>query len=309
MTAITMTSTYLSTIDRLVQQNPAGAKSNTAEKSILDSIHQTSPEKADALEKRLEDAKQVDAQLRAVGQTMSQSKKASAAEKVKRIKDQIKMLKMMGGDPKIIARQIAQLARELSSASKEYAEGAGGSAPSQDNTASANIEANAVDGNNTSSAVAQSSVTKNLVETSTSVSATALSSDTARSHGTADNAADATSTVLTEPTRDTIAESSRQYEETTRQKQNDDLQNKIGEIRQKSSEATDNREFVEEVRRLAAQLKALANQQKLRLHQIGEQTVNQDFNKTNQALAETEKNVSSIATGSMTATITINTFV
>jgi len=309
MTAITKTSTYLSTIDRLVQQNTAGAKANTAEKSILDSINQTNPEKANALEKRLEDTKQAEAQLRAVGQTMSQSKKASAAEKVKRIKDQIKMLKMMGGDPKMIARQIAQLARELSSASKEYAEGAGGSAPSQDNTASANIAANAVAGNNTSSVVAQSSVTKDLAETSTSVSATTLSSDTARSVGTADNAADAASTVSTEPTRATMAESSRQYEETTRQKQNDDLQKKIGEIRQKSSEATATREFVEEVRRLAAQLKALGNQQKLRLHQIGEQTVNQDLNQTNQALAETEKSVSSIATGSMTSTITINTFV
>jgi hypothetical protein len=264
MTAITKTSTYLSTINRLVQQNTVGAKSNTAEESILDSIQQTNPEKADALERRLEDTKQTEAQLRTAGQTMSQSKKASAAEKVKRIKDQIKMLKMMGGDPKMIARQIAQLARELSSASKEYAEDAGGSAPSQDNTASANIEA---------------------------------------------NAADAASTVSTEPTRATTAESSRQYEETTRQKQNDDLQKKIGEISQKSSEATNNREFIDEVRRLAVQLKALANQQKLRLHQMGEQTVNQDLNQANQALAETEKRVSSIATGSMTATITINAFV
>ena len=57
--------------------------------------------------------------------------KAAAEQKVQQIKDQIKMLTMMAGacDPKINARQITQLAKELAAAVQEYASACGTDTP------------------------------------------------------------------------------------------------------------------------------------------------------------------------------------
>lgn len=51
---------------------------------------------------------------------MKRQRKGEAAEKVKRLKKELQQLRMMGGDPKVVARQAARIARELSSAVKEY---------------------------------------------------------------------------------------------------------------------------------------------------------------------------------------------
>jgi archaellum component FlaC len=276
MTEIKTISAFTSTVVRPEPQQGSGAKSSSAEGRMLDSIKQVDPEKADVLEKRLEDTRQAVSQLSAIKQSMSQTKKANAAEKIARIKEQIKMLKMMGGDPRSIARQIAQLARELSSASKEYSEGTGSSPPTPDNTLSTLNKAPA--------AVVSSETTPD---------------DTSGTE--ADPAA-------TEKSGATLTENSRQHEEDTRQKNSDDLQNKIVEIRQKSSVSDADREFIQEVRRLAAQLKALANQQKQRLHLTKQQAAHHDLNQTDQALANVEKSVSSIATGVMPPTVSISTF-
>jgi len=61
--------------------------------------------------------------------SMKSSRKGDAKKRIEQIKEQIKALRMSGGDPKQIARQIARLARELREAVKEYAAaGAGASA-------------------------------------------------------------------------------------------------------------------------------------------------------------------------------------
>lgn len=53
---------------------------------------------------------------------INRQRKAMAAEKIKRIKEQLKTLKQMpGADPKMIARMAARLARDLAQALKEYA--------------------------------------------------------------------------------------------------------------------------------------------------------------------------------------------
>jgi myosin heavy subunit len=77
----------------------------------------------DAYQKRSDQSRQAIDQLRASEQNMAQWKKADAAEKIQRLKDQIRMLRMMGGigDAKSNLRQIAQLSKDLAAAAREYA--------------------------------------------------------------------------------------------------------------------------------------------------------------------------------------------
>ncbi|HLZ19554.1 MAG TPA: hypothetical protein VKO67_08065, partial [Smithellaceae bacterium] len=122
MAGISQTGLYRSLIDPAGKKYAgADAKSRTSEAIMMDKIRGADPERADALEKRLNDSRQVIAQLSNSKSNAAQSKKAAAAEKVKRIKAEIQMLKTMGGDPKLVARHIARLARELKAAAREYA--------------------------------------------------------------------------------------------------------------------------------------------------------------------------------------------
>lgn len=77
----------------------------------------------DAYQKRCDESRQAIAQLRSSEQDSAQWKKADAAQKIQHLKDQIRMLRMMGGigDPKSNLRQIAQLSKELAAAAREYA--------------------------------------------------------------------------------------------------------------------------------------------------------------------------------------------
>lgn len=76
----------------------------------------------DAYQKRCDESRQAIAQLRSSEQDGAQWKKADAAQKIQHLKDQIRMLRMMGGigDPKSNLRQIAQLSKELAAAAREY---------------------------------------------------------------------------------------------------------------------------------------------------------------------------------------------
>ncbi|HCI53762.1 MAG TPA: hypothetical protein DE312_10690 [Gallionella sp.] len=95
----------------------------------------------DAYQKRCDESRQAIAQLRSSEQDGAQWKKADAAQKIQHLKDQIRMLRMMGGigDPKSNLRQIAQLSKELAAAAREYASAcsdiSAASAPPSDTTA------------------------------------------------------------------------------------------------------------------------------------------------------------------------------
>ncbi|MDP1870325.1 MAG: hypothetical protein Q8K61_01750 [Gallionella sp.] len=95
----------------------------------------------DAYQKRCDESRQAIAQLRSSEQDGAQWKKADAAQKIQHLKDQIRMLRMMGGigDPKSNIRQIAQLSKELAAAAREYASAcsdiSAASAPPSDTTA------------------------------------------------------------------------------------------------------------------------------------------------------------------------------
>lgn len=59
--------------------------------------------------------------LKQANSSQAQQRKANAKAKVDRLKKELENLRLMGGDPKAIARRAAQISRELAAAAKEYA--------------------------------------------------------------------------------------------------------------------------------------------------------------------------------------------
>jgi len=259
----------------------------SSSKTILDSIRQTDSAKAAALEKQLADDKQVIAQLLSGKDRMSASAKAAAAEKVKRIKEEIKMLLMMGGDPKVIARRIAQLAKNLAAAAREYAAGAS-SLPDNEAVASAGSD------NNTSTTA------QNDSPASESAAAPAASADTVADPEKAENGAsiatDAASMTSTDAAHDKIAQ---QYSDILQQKLKTDLLSRAAETSSKTAAAEADRQFAQEVRTLVSQLKLLARQQKQRPQQTGDHSADREID---QALADAEKSISGLRPAGMTVT-------
>jgi hypothetical protein len=297
MTKVFQTDSYLSIADvRAQQYAAAGRKTRSFEETTLDGISRTDPKKAETLKKQLDDAKQVIAQLRTGKSNARQSRKTDAAEKIKRIQEQIKMLKLMGGDPKMIARQIAQLARELGSAAREYAAASADGASSQDNAANTSGD------NTTMPNIAESDRADNGAAETVTASVVTVSGEPAatgeKEEKDGSTSPAAASTASTGVALDKVMQ---QYQEVRRQKINDNVQRLTAEIRQKTAAANADRQFAQDVRTLAALLKALARQQEQRLHKAGDHTADQELNQTSRVLAEAEKSVSGMVAPGMTA--------
>jgi len=73
----------------------------------------------------LTSAQQAANQLDSSRETMNQMQNNLVEEKIALIKAQIRILETTGGDPRIVAHQIAQLSRELAMAVSEYSSGSG----------------------------------------------------------------------------------------------------------------------------------------------------------------------------------------
>ncbi len=87
-----------------------------------------------AAQERIDRAKSALSAMKEATEAQRNSMKSNAQEKLQRIKEQIRILRQFGGDPKVIAREVARLARELSGAVKEYTDAArGGGANGSDN--------------------------------------------------------------------------------------------------------------------------------------------------------------------------------
>ncbi|MEN6467691.1 MAG: hypothetical protein ABFD45_01900 [Smithella sp.] len=296
MAAISQAWAYFSAIDLLGKKYAsANAGTSTAKDTLISKIRETDPKKADALEKQLNDNKQVIAQLRNSKVYGAQSSKAAAAEKLKRIKAEIQMLKTMGGDPRIVAKQIARLAKELAAAAREYASACGATSPDQ--TASAAAAANTSVNNVTVLNTFAIGTTDSGAIVLVGASATAGSGETSapgEKDAERDDATKEQDSASTTTPGAALAEGARQYQETQRQKFKDDLQEQGAKIMEKTREAVANREFANNVSTVAAHLKALAKLVKQRLQQAGDHKADHDIKKTDQALAEVEKSISAI---------------
>jgi hypothetical protein len=236
--------------------------------SVIEGVRRDDTAAAEVLERKLTEAKQAVEQLSVMRKGMAQSRKADAAEKVKRIKAEIQALRMAGGDPKMIARRIAQLARELASAAHEYAAGS-----------SARTSA---DSGAPSSAAMTAGALANI---SSSATADAASNEDASNASSIQRSGDY---ETTKPERQPAEEAKAKFKE--------DLERRLGEINETAVEAREDQAFAQEVRSLAAQLKALAKQQEEKLKQMKEQPDNQAG--FTQAMAEIETAIARITTGS-----------
>jgi hypothetical protein len=204
---------------------------------------------------------------------ISQSRKSFAAEMLKRIKEQIRVMTMLtGGDPKARARQIAVLARELAAAAREYA-AASGDTSRTDETPAANGAAVQTENNST---IERDRAAANAVGTTASANEVTPQPD--RNNGQA-----TTSPAAAMP-----------YQQASTRQVFEQLANRIAEYIQKSSSAQEDREFALEVRKLAAQLKALAKQNEVHAHKGTDQSTERETAATNEALGEVEHSLAII---------------
>ena len=67
------------------------------------------------------------ATLKSIGQSSNATAAGIAAQKLEALKQRLKMLMMLGGDPRQIAKEAAEIAKQIGQAAKDYAQAAGGS--------------------------------------------------------------------------------------------------------------------------------------------------------------------------------------
>lgn len=226
-----------------------------------------------AYQQRWKDAKDV---IAAQPRVQSGELKAEAKRRLDSIRDQIRMLAMMGsmGNPKAHVAQIAQLAKELASAVHDYAAAC---KMGEDTTPQAATPA--------SMAAGPSSDASNSTSSS---SAPASSSDAAPLA----DAAPATSSSAAPPSDPVSAQVSSA------------IQFNTGAAEQKSSLSTEDLIFIRNARTLAAELKALASQ----AVQGGGDEAKRMQSKTDEALKSVEKNIEAILTPGAAVTSSVNLY-
>lgn len=269
----------MSVISTIARFSPIQVGNNThpgaaSRDRLMAEIKKANPDKADALSRQYEDSKSLAKQMEALRKGMKDAPKADAAQRVARIKEEIRMLQMMGGDPKLVAHRVAQLARELGQAAKTYAAASSGSAAMGTGEGDVGGEG---------------------------VSATAANGAAGNADGAAANvASDGVNRAAAIPESETAAtaEAPRPALATTiaelNTKLDDYRQSHLAEARQKiidssasAEEAQGDRRFQDEVRELAAKLRALAEKAARALKQMGDDH-NPDIAATKQGLSEIE---------------------
>jgi hypothetical protein len=232
------------------------------------------------------DAKQAIDSLGNASQEISSSRKALAAEMLKRIKDQIRMLMLLtAGDPKARARQIAILARELAAAAREYASASG-------------------DFGQTNAATTDSNSAPPGSVSAVPDSAGAATATSAASEQTAPETAYATPD--TPPQMTANASDVAQYQTISAHQANEQLGAKISAYTQPSSASKEDQEFAMEVRRLAAQLKMLAKQNEVRPYKGGNESTERETAAMFEVFREIEQSLSSLGTPDAASPPSIN---
>jgi hypothetical protein len=131
---IASTSTSVTTAAQRAALASTTASSTTADQSSGQSGDRTTL--SDAAKQKLEAQKQALQQLKQLPKTLSDNAKANAQDRVSRLKKMIQQLRMMcAGNPKQMAKMVAQLAKELQAAVKEYVRAGGSQADVGSDTA------------------------------------------------------------------------------------------------------------------------------------------------------------------------------
>lgn len=268
-------------------------KAGSARDDLLARIRKADPDKADALKRRMEESQSLTTQMEALRRGMKQAPKADAAQRVARIKEEIRLLRTMGGDPKMVARRIAQLARELGQAARAYAAagGMGGDAATptptaQDHGASPGVGTNA---SVASAGIANGANGAGPVSLNTSPNAADAPPNMA--FGMGGGPSDPTGGAPTVPSAGTSTHEAKL--DGYHQAHLAELRDKAGASAARAGEAEGDRAFRDEVRSLIEKLKQLARQVAQQLKEAGEGE-NPDLASARQGLADAEKAASQI---------------
>ena len=84
---------------------------------------------SDSLRTKLDDAQKAARTMADTAKAMRRSRSGQASTRLKQLIDQVKILRLMGGDPKIMAKRAAELAKEIAAAAKEFTASADGNSP------------------------------------------------------------------------------------------------------------------------------------------------------------------------------------
>lgn len=226
------------------------AKTRSAPKSAKEA------EAAKVLQEKREKSDELLRTLTQMTDGMKRERKAAAAQKVERLKKELENLrKFSGGDPKLIARQAARIARELGAAAKEYAS-AGGGAAAAGATPSAPSEANAA----TPAGAAGGQGAQASADGATGDGIKAVAAEAARVAADAEAKIEQNGEAGEENTGTQKALSP----EEERAQFVDKLNAAVGESERRAGEAAADKKFENEVRNLFAQAKALIEQQRRR---------------------------------------------
>lgn len=273
---------------------------------LLAALEELDPDKANDLKKKLEGAQSLLQQLESSKTDMSEQRRAAAAQKVAQIKEKLKALHLLAAvNPEAAARQAAQLSRELSQATKEYASASGGA-----NTADLQ---SGVSGMNVVAAV----------QAEGTVEAGSVASPEAAVAGEGDNTevveiAAANGLVLPE---DESSEKTAELEAAGRQVQGDpelirqsledikkqkeedkeafreQLQAHVAKINEAAGLVRADQEFANDVKALKAALKSIIESAKKKLAEKEGSAAEQDIKSAENALREVDRSLGDITSG------------
>lgn len=248
----------------------SGSAGQKAHNAIIDMIAKTDPEKAKQAKEQQDKGNTILQQLQSMKTDQNAERKEAARQKVEQLKKQIQALRMMaGGDPKAAARRAAQLARELSAATKEYAS-AGGKA-------------------------------SELGDVSTPATQSAQSTPATDAQGTAP--AQTTKGALSPPPTPDVAAASatdsidmpQGSEPATKAPASDIVNQKIAEANKSQAEREADTLFSNDVRKLLNDLKQIVKSAQQKLRDGGESGETQDTRDAQKALREVEQSLGDIA--------------
>lgn len=247
------------------------------------------PDPAAVAAQKQQAAKDAIATLKQAKASQKDTAKAQAKQAVDRLKERIKMLRMMsGGDPKALAKMVAGLSKELAAAAKQYAAAGGTEAVSADATSSDTSAADPQSAKETPAASDTPSPEQD--------SAAAQIDDASATPQTAD----APSQQTPEAAQKTDA-----Y-----QKMVAGLEKQSQLLEAKSADAKDSNDFMKEVRALATQLKSYLKHAVAHMDKA-QQATNPDAADADKSLQEVDKaindaNASSNALTAVGGTVNIS---
>ena len=289
----------------------SGKKASAPTEPLISVLEQSDPEKAAALRKKLEEAKGILDRIKSAKVDFDEQRKAAAQEKIQRIKEQLKMLRMLAAvNPEAAARRAAQLSRELSAAVKEYA-GAGGGAgaglAAGVGAAGIGMPAEGMTGGTAvaaaGAAVAPESGGNSVTEAPAAVPEAGALEGPSASPDAAEPSAPPMAVGLTDDvpsqgmhTDEQSGEGAEAGEGSLRER----VQEQVAEANRTFAADRADQDFARDVREIKNALKAILEAAKRKLEQEGDPSADQDIKDAEKALNDVDRTLAQMSTTGMT---------